>query len=193
MQYGRSRTASSTSVNYFSRCSICTIARHQDLSYRRNLFQRRFLTTSKKQKRQDGKKRARDRRREKAADRNTKIDTAAQSSTATKEERIAREGVPDLNEIVWLALFPLLAAGAATAFIPEFRETLFGRHAAANTLDLKTRPLSLPGQKRGIIKQDDKDDVATEAETALEEVVIKELHREAVDGDAAPRGTGEKR
>jgi len=51
----------------------------------------------------------------------------------------------------------------------------------------------LPGQKRGIIKQDDEDDVATEAETALEEVVIKELQREAVDGDAAPRGTGEKR
>ena len=109
----------------------------------------RFLVTSKKHRRKDSKRqRASDRRREKA-ERHAQLAAAQAGQPTSKAERVAKEGVPDLNEILWLALFPLLAAGAATAFIPEFRETLFGSHEEANTFEMKTRPLSLPGgQKR---------------------------------------------
>ena len=99
---------------------------------------------NKKQKRKDGKRqRASDRRREKA-DRNAKL-LSSTKATLSKAERIAKEGVPDLSAMFWLALFPLLAAGAAVAFIPDFRETLFGTHEEANTFEMKTRPLSVPG------------------------------------------------
>ena len=68
--------------------------------------------------------------------------------TISKAERIAKEGVPDLSAMFWLAVFPLLAAGAAVAFIPDFRETLFGTHEEANTFEMKTRPMSVPGGKK---------------------------------------------
>ena len=70
--------------------------------------------------------------------------SSAVSSSSSRYERIAQEGVFDYDAMFWLAIFPLLAAGVAVALNSDLQEALMGSHHQHHQ-DMKTRPLRVPG------------------------------------------------
>lgn len=60
------------------------------------------------------------------------------------QEKVAREGVTDWQEIFFLGIFPLLLAGAAVVVFPDFREMVFEANYEPLKDGVKTRPLKLP-------------------------------------------------